>query len=61
VNLVPHPTQPLSCLPRFSRPELLTEVTAEGHPDRLIVDDFDQDGLDDVFVARNEFPAISRR
>jgi hypothetical protein len=52
------PLSPLSCLPRFGRPELLVETLAEGQPGRLVIEDFNQDGLDDVFVARNEFPGL---
>jgi hypothetical protein len=47
---------PLSCLPRFSRPELLLEVplpiVGEEVPERIFIADLNQDGLSDVFVTR---------
>ncbi len=49
---------PLSCLPRFSRPELQVEVALEGNPGWLIVEDYNHDGLDDVFVVRRKSPGF---
>jgi hypothetical protein len=46
---------PLSCLPRFSRPELQVEVPMVGEvPSRIFIADLNQDGLSDVFVGREE-------
>ena len=46
---------PLSCLPRFSRPELQAEVPMVGEvPSQIFIADLNQDGRSDVFVAREE-------